>query len=516
MKRFLAIVTALVLLSGCSLFSKDDPASGGDGQASSGGPAGGPPPSDFDGAMASMHEAWVQELIELLPEFDMPDKNETNFNLTGNVNVAGAGVVDFNASSAAKNDMSDSQNMKGDVQINVTAKLTPDASSPFPIMPSGTVSVELMSKVIGQKMFFSLSQFQLDMTEVPSEMIDPIISPFLGKWYGGSFDELEALMTSKGIPADFSQLKKGVSPKEILDIKEPIEKALKEFHIWKLKEAMPTENGMLRFKVELDRDKLEKGMIALMGAMQEIMKEKANLPKEALTQMERDMERAKRDIKNDLKDLSIEGVLSVSEKNSYYYTFAGDITVDDETGKIDVTWLEGERILSITGPDNENVTFEMTESGDEKKFTLEAKGNKILEGEKSPTKFKINAYEDNLSNDLSFSIDLTKNGDAYSGKIAIPEESVNIDVQKLIISKDKFELQTEIEAAGMKVFAGSVTWTMKEVSSVDIADPASSETFKQLFDQIEAAVASAMTTPAPPTPIPVEDLSGTVVAPVGE
>ena len=400
MKKYLALMLATVLMTGCSLFQKEvkksDPPK--------------PVPaasSDFEEVMGQMHDANVDWLLGFIPETEVPVVSEQNFELTGTVTppVPDVEEATFALTSNGKSDMSNENDPKAESTLAFSGEVTGQQT--------GDAEAEIMFKVVNQKIMASLTKLSANM-DGEAFPVELFVAEYMNNWYGVTFDEINQMYNDATGDQSFDIADSFKNPNEYLqDIKNRLGEALGEVHMWKLVEELPEENGMLKYKVELDKDALKAGMIAL-------AKFATSNPDGSVREYEFDQ--AKSEIEGAFsEDFSVEGILSVDKNNVRFFSFEGTATNPrGETAELAMTWLESEMLFTVSAEGETPFKFEKT--GDD--YALEVEGTKVMDGTYDGLVWTADVYDD-YSGDQVGSFEFTKVGEnEYTGSISVPEENV--------------------------------------------------------------------------------------------
>ncbi len=458
MKKFFILLFSVVLFTGCSLFSKEEKKPEKDAPK-----ARAVSSENFDEVMAEMHTANVEWIMYYIPDAEYPQINKTSLSVKANITPPDPTIekITLDVTSNGENDLSKNDDPKGMTTLKASGEMTG--------MTSGNGSLELEFRVVNNKILAILSKIEATVDGQPFP-VEAFVGPYVNIWYGATFDEMNTLMADMtGQEFDMNQSFK--NPNEMLkDLRTRLEKALNEVHMWKLVEALPEENGMLMYKVELDKEKLKTGVLALTEFA-------LTNPDGSLREME--YEQAKSDIEEAFaEEFTLSGVLGVKKDNVRFFTFEGQASDQSNTADISMSWMEDEILVKVTENGTEALVFE--KKGDD--YTLTIEGKKAMEGKYSDDKFTGTAYEiDNGESVFVFDID-KKGGNEYAGTLSFPTAGLEMSIKKLDYSMTSLTLDMSATLSGAPLFDVTLDYKLEETSSVKVEEPESYEPFSTLIE----------------------------------
>lgn len=435
--------------------------------------------SDFEKISEQMQGEFVEWVLSFVPDVNIPDVYTSNFSISGkaNLTVPEAETVDFSLISKGSSDFSEENNPKAENTITLSGEMKGEQN--------GKGTGEFVLKVANKQIIGSLSKAEAFLNGKPFP-VEMFVGPYLQKWYGATFDEIDTLMNQISPEnASFRIAEAFRRPGEMfLDLKKRLREALNEVHIWKLRNVLPEENGMLRFEVELDKDALQKGLIAL--AQFYFTGPDGKVNSEAF-------EQAKTNIENELKNgqYALQGILSVNTSNIWFFEFSGNLVgADGQKGTVKVVKNAEEILVSIdASPDS--VLFKKKDGA----YSFLLNGVNVLSGTygdntltgtlRKELLFSSMYYNNeevpkNSESDVSFSLE-TKGEKEYSAWVNFPDQSLEIYVNDLKYSELAILIDLRAKLDQQDIFSGVVDYKVEKTDTVNISVPEKIESFLNTF-----------------------------------
>jgi|GEM_PF-6937713 len=430
-RKFLLFLVLTLVLTGCSLFQKKVPEK--DAVAATS--------TEFDAVMAQVHSAFVSDIIDAIPQTNIPTKSESNLKITGKILPTATNTVNFTIESDGKSDYTDPKNLVGEATI----KLFGDSSdtsggAAAPMKAKG--SAELLLKMLKQKIFFSLAKAEAYQND-QALPVALIIGPYLNKWYSADLAELGAVTGSEAESNLMDSLQG--NPNEIFkNYKIRLQPTLEKVHIWKLKNTLPEENGMLRYEVDFDREAFKAGLVALAEFM-------ATNPDGSIRQAELDAMKANIDQSFTEEDLSFTGILAIEKANVRNFSF---------TGK------------SVNTEDQAELSFSNTSTKFELQVTSAVAG--------SMTAGSTDAVAAKTPQTVHLTVEKTGNQE-YEISVTLPEEKLSILLHKFTYSDRAASFSAEVLADNETKFTADFNYEAQETSEVKVEEPQGAEPFQNLL-----------------------------------
>ncbi|MCT4592283.1 MAG: hypothetical protein N4A36_02785 [Candidatus Gracilibacteria bacterium] len=474
-KKITTMILSMFLLAGCSFFGdKNDITPVKEGEK--------PQAENYDQLMAKLEYKIIKDLVKNLPEYEMPEKYESDFNMEGTVAVPGAGSGNFTLSAKGKADLS--EGIKGESEMELSVNT--DAGGQDIV-----ANAKLGIKNMGQELYFSLVDFSMDNPEL-AQMVDMFVSPYKGVWYGGDLRALEDMIKAQtGEDIDLTTaFKKYEFKADQFNLKKSFRKYLQELKIMKMVEGIEVKDNMASFKVELDKEGLKSSVKMLIDELNKMSN--YTIPSTELNRIKSDIDLGIDNIEK------LEGVISIDQKDVKNFTFDGELKVkgNDEIITIKAENSEEKTVVQASAKDGDptqGVLFEIVKNGDMKNFTLSNadKSEIVAQGKYSDDIFEMKIMLNGPSDDTAM-FSFKKESNIYKGTIEIPSEEVKINIDQLAMSKNSFLLELNVTIAGVEVFSGKATSTVKEVLEVSIEKPENPTSFEELFQQIANVVMGGM------------------------
>jgi hypothetical protein len=458
MKKLLVSISVFAL-AGCSFFGGKKVLS--DGEV--------PTAENFATATEDLQKKLTEKISKLIPVFRVPPKSETDFNLTGNFVAPGLGEISARVESSGKLDASDPSNLKSDGSFVATGKISPSEDSGE--IPAGEVFVKVLSKMIGDEVFYQIPTFELKIPQVSSEIVDALSAPFLKKWFGGKLSDFENVLRENDLPVgNLNGWAKNFAG-DFLQIREPLTEVLAASEIWKMQNPLPTANGKLQFEVAADPEKLSASAQNLTAFLERFATEKLALPPENLTEMKTGLSV----LQNSLTNLPLVGTLQIGQTDALDFSFSGKV------GENPLEIIFNESATKISGgPAGAQFQFSAVKKDGATQFTLKVGGAEVARGSKSSDNFSLEVLDNGEKN---FAIDLQKNGDGFSGTAKFA--AVKIQIENLQFSSEpngEFNFQLKVAGGGSDA---EMNFSATEISEVQISRPEAVETFANLAEKIK-------------------------------
>lgn len=450
-KKLFAISASVILLAGCSLFGGKSVKDGAKATE-----------ADFAYITGEMNQKWAEKLTSFLPEFDIPEESKTSLDASVAIDAEEVGQVNISLNVEGQTSMKENAS---DSIISMKGEITSDTQN-------GSANITLDMRTVKDKLFLSLLEGQVDLVgqDAVKSMFDQVLTSYVGQWYGGTASDLEELLGSGVEIQDFNY-----GSMENFDIKNKLKTALNDVEMWKFKEGLETKDGMLTFKVELDKNGLKTG---LMGIVKAMMVNSEGMQAE-MDQMEKDIEQTLAEID------SAEGVLAISQENPEYFTFQGTITVNGTKGDLEINWLKDKKNL-IAGDqgakDSEKILVEI--NGD--KFTISSadKSETILSGVSNDKELNFLFTPNSFNTEEGLKADLSKNNGTISGTIEVIGEDLMININKLKYSTNNLDVDFDVQEGGKTIVNATMTSKTEKADNVNITEPEAYKSFSDLMSEI--------------------------------
>lgn len=450
MKRILASIACVALFSAC----------GGDKEASE---VTTPenPAETYSQVMQENADIWSKTLKEMIPAIESPEKSESQLlaQFQASIEELG-GELDVTVETKGKADMSDPKNPRMTSAFSLAGKMT----GAF----AGEVKADLEMVIADAMVFARLKDLEMNIPQfATSEIMAPII-PLLGKWYGDSFATINEAMGGEFDLQDMF-MKSVEGAEKIRDEMIDIFTSHTELAFV---EMQGVENGEYVFAVKVDNEVLKEKMIRFVEVS-------TPLSEEDRAQMEAE-------IAEELKETNISGTIRINPNTPKYFvldlkntdtageetTFTTNVQEDIKT----ITILTGTEYVTLAIEHNEgNHAFSLSggEGMDEKET--------LVSGAMSDDTIDMKFFDEMGTEQGTLS--LTRSGKEWSGKIVFAEEDMVMNIETLAFDETSLEIVFALTEGETKLGNGSINYTLKEVSQVDLEAPTQYEPYGTLMEQ---------------------------------
>ena len=143
----------------------------------------------------SLAQANLDYSVELLnknfPSKEVFEKGEKTFSINAqDLSLEGTpaqtGKLSFDISTKIVGDFSDTNAVQASKIIDVTASLQE-------AIVAGDITSQVEVRIVDNALFASLQSLTLNSAMIPKEQVEALAGPFIGKWFGNTFEELNAL-----------------------------------------------------------------------------------------------------------------------------------------------------------------------------------------------------------------------------------------------------------------------------------------------------------------------------------
>lgn len=336
------------------------------------------------------------------------------------------------------------------------------------------------------------------------------------RWYGIAFDALdktlatEAKQSGSPPPPPIDQIlanafRDRVSPEALLKLSNAV-------HVWKGIELLPSENGLVRIRVESDKQKVQDGVRAFLQYVQEASGPSWQTQLKNNPALQRQIDALQGDDPEFMKTMgTVKGVLSADAGSYEFMGFDGDISDASGSvkGRVTVTRTkDGDAGLSITDTaSKDTVTF--AKKGDKVTGTFD--GKTTLEGTVSASHVDLTALDPKTGKaTLAVVFDFRKlSAHAFtitSGTITVPSEKAVIHLKELSASlTDSRVLTCKVDAsldlAGTQLITIVADTKREPISALKVEKPAFQPMENLYQDLLHGLIGSADAGGAPGSPL---------------
>lgn len=416
-------------------------------------------PELFAEAYGQNRQAMQKAFEEAFAKLEYYEKMTGTASLEGKIDIPAVTTGSFNLTMDSKVDYSNQDNPK----TEINAKVTGEAALPDGTQFDGHASFDF---IVDNGIFINLDEITLNTPDVPSSEFDALFAPFLGNWYGETYDSL-AEITGQDINLSSIFMTPEKIKEELL--------ATIDTKLFAYQEGLPAKDGFQMFKVKVDLDALEEAMINLMSMQSNPQQEMMISQFKELFYFKETFAETKKTFNN------IEGELGFAE-NPKYFKFDGVASAEDGSVNISFAYLENESYLVLSPSEaqgSEAFVLNCKKDGDiitTEIYLDKEKSNKVFEAKKTDTSFVATAY---FMGAEQGNINLAKEGETWKGTINAAGNTVNIDA--LSYGKNSFELAISMA----DVFSISMKSSGQEDKSVSITAPETYENIEAMMNTME-------------------------------
>ncbi|OGJ63163.1 hypothetical protein A3C52_03955 [Candidatus Peribacteria bacterium RIFCSPHIGHO2_02_FULL_51_15] len=476
MKRYSLLLVSLFLIAGCGKPSPDK-------------------------ILQKMNQATLKNYDQNLSLVEIPEMASTSLVMTlTNESVAKKFEAKGNLVLKVNNEYDVSDNRNPLIATALDLKVVVDATAGFfaggPAVKSGpktqsSADLAIGLKSAGRKIFFNLAKLEVS---VPGALPVPFALPpnLQSKWYGATFDEINTELkqnsdTGSVVPTVEQLLTKALAGGGI--DKKPLRKFISRMHIWKGIETLPEENGVLRVKVESDKNAIAEDI----AAMTDYMMETANISWEQF-QNSSGLNRQKYfgTIKTDIEknEGSIRGILSADKDTYVFRGFTGEIFSNSgaKLGDVNIQISKNQDMLvEFTGATNGKKAV-FTKTGAD--YSLIVDGIKLVAGTVSDKRFTMTAWDQKQNIVLTADLPIEK---VAKDEISIKNGEIFIQPLNLKLKIDRYFTKFEnsfkdfsfnIDLIGLfedaPVFTAKIEAGRKEQKKVEVIPPPAFSPFSEL------------------------------------
>ncbi len=461
-----------------------------------------------------MHERIVARVTEQTEKYANPLKSETSTDVTVETQpIANIFPGSLNAKLKAKQaaDLTDAKKIKFDASADLDLTASAPAEMfglPGQAMQQASAALVANVRSVNAKMFVNIAEVVVKQPGKSEVKLDAKVA---SAWYMATFEEINELLAENsedGTPAITVEqiLERSVS--QYSNSAADIQDLTKKVRFWNAMELLPEEKGMLRVRVETDKQKLAASLEAIMDYIV-----KQNDPAGVNAEMTAQMEQAKADMRADIEKMgSLNGVVWIDKDTFDPRGFVGQLAETDGTVTMDIDMLmekNGDAHVTLKNPADPSENLDFQKKGDA--FTLVAEGEKVAEGTITAKKFTMTVYNqpalmgEGMEMDpemappagtppptlLSMDFDIqkaTEDALEMTGKIMIPAGASEITVDKFSLVFGNSYKNMKLDMAVRATFLGSPAVSMKvvserkEVSDVKVDEPSVAKPFEAMME----------------------------------
>ncbi len=430
----------------------------------------------------------VETMKEYIPSKEVFEKGEKTFSIDGNVSLEGTpaqvGNVSFEIKGDSKGDYSDTENAKALQTLSFNGEISG-------AVVSGKANGSLEMRIVDNALFASLTSLVIESPSVPQAQIDAMVGPFIGKWFGNTFEEINALQAEDPSKTDIQKMLAG-TPMGVLmwEVIEDEQKNMKDYVTFvSFKEE---KNGIFYFEVSYKAEKIKEltqKFLASFGAPQELSEE-----------MEKSLEK--------LSEKTFVIGYSASDE-SYVSTVSPAISQENQeiiAGKENtMTYSNDEISLEIWMTEKDSMIFFAKDGKFSTTYTDENEAKEIIKGAYSDAKFtfEMDATEPTFDDEeevekQTINGSFAKSGNAWAGEITnTADSSIVVKISNAAYSKEKASLtvnvEKTVEGADKPFVWGPINFnaTIGEISEVSVEKPENFSPFQDIETLLNPAAPQA-------------------------
>jgi len=470
MKKFSAVVFTILFFSGC-FFSAEKTLQNGDA----------PSAEDFDKLVSQSREELSAAFLAKVPTLKLPKISETKF--VGNLNFAAPALLEFalNLTSEGKSDFSDAK-ISAEGRTNFTVEIKKQAGENL-VVPPGKIAGKILSKVFGDEVFYQLSNLQIEIEGAQNDVATAIVSPFVGKWFGGKLENLERIFNENGVPVEnLEKIYQNLSNEDLLQIRAPLAQILEKSAVLKMESAEIVTENIANFKVSLDREKMQILLDEIFSIYERKLAQQ-NFDENLKTEIENNFAAQKTAVEKYFDEVSFDGNLAITVQNPSEFTLAGKIKNTEREIDLNLKNSATRFSFEISGENKVALTLDKKDGGD---FSFATKLNemKLAKCFLENGKFNFEILRDGVEKLIA--IDLQKyDKDFFAGEIKFSADSnlPKLQIEKLKIAESEKILTAKIDSQNLTA-ALNLQFLTEEISPFKVLKPDSFESFETLVTEV--------------------------------
>ena len=477
-KLLLSLLAGTILFSGCS-FSKEETS-----ESSKTSPA------QVEEKKEAMKEMTPEEkyymlaqanldysvdiMKENIPSKEAFEKGEKTLSVDGTVNLAGTpaqvGTVDFNISTTATGDYSDTNTTKLAQTIDFSGKISE-------AMVTGDAKGSLELRVVDNSLFASLTSLEVNSPMVPKEQVEMMVGMFAEKWFGNTFEELNELQQGAQ-KIDLQKFIAGTPMGVVMwDMIEDEQKNLKDY--MEFVSFVEEKDGVMYFQAKQKTEKSAQMISAFTDAF--------GLPAKAQEEMIKSLEAQNNQIITVGYKASDETFITIQSPAIDQKTKE---TIEGKTNTI--TFSDSELSAEINSSKGDVIRIQAKDG----KFSIggdstEKKDFTVVTGTYSDTAFTFEATDPNDSSQNTEEVEantqkkvigkFSKTGNAWAGEITYTNNpALIVKISNASYSKEEITLSLEVAMGEFTYGPINFKTTIKAIDSVSVDKPEEALPFSAL------------------------------------
>jgi len=409
----------------------------------------------------------IDIMKENIPSKEVFEKGEKTLSVDGTVNLAGtpaqSGTVDFTISTTATGDYSDTNNTKLAQTIDFSGKISE-------AMVTGDAKGSLELRVVDNSLFASLTSLEVNSPMVPKEQVEMMVGMFAGKWFGNTFEELNALQQG----AQKINLQKFIAgtPMGVImwEMIEDEQKNLKDY--MEFVSFVEEKDGVMYFEVKQKTEKSTQMISVFTNAF--------GLPAEAQAKIQKNMEA------QNGQTITVGYKASDATFITVKSPAINPNTKKEIEGKTNtLTFSDSEFSAEINSSKDDVIRIQAKDG----KFSIggdskEKKDFTVVTGTYSDTAFTFEATNpDQAKEETQKKImgTFAKTGNAWAGEITNTiNPALVVKISNASYSKEKITLSLEVAMGEFTYGPINFKTTIKAVDSVSVEAPENAQPFEAL------------------------------------
>ena len=451
-----------MLLAGCSLF-------GGDKSDTDNGMTSTDPKERFEELSSANRNALADRALEEMGNMVAYTKRKTNLMISGSalIEMIG-GNLNFSLKSSSEIDNSTPEMpiMKSD--LDISANLDSPVSS-----GEGSASLSVMAKE--NILLASLQKFTLTIPDAPSDQITEKITPLLGKWYGGTPEELTQLLGN-----EFSTKILLGSSRSPGEVQQKIVEIIRNTKLFVFSgESNLGKEGLTSYEVTVDTNAFQEMIVQIM---------------EATDASQESIENTKADMSSEFSGINITGIIGFSPSDPFTISFEGKIEAPENAEKnanITVFISENETQLRMESAKGEMGNVIVQKQEGKKTFTISEKNTgdekekTILNGTVTEDTFELSLLNPEEENTEVAHLSLKKSEGKWSGALTNEQEpDIVFLINEFSFTRESILLDFELKKGESVLTKANISYDTKEIDSVDVTLPSEYGPFSELVQSV--------------------------------
>ncbi len=454
-----------------------------------------------DNELQKMHDAMVSKAMENARFIEKPEKSKTTMNVSVHAEPIKnllTSPADLTVDLVANSDMSSEKNPLVDLALKVVYGSTPKVRS---VEGPTEVAVNLALRIVSRTLSFNISKADYAGSAVPQPFSIP--AEMATRWYGITFDEANKALAEQakqsGQPVTTIEETIAQSMGGAKVTPAALKKLWSNMHLWKGVELLPETDGLVRIRVESDKEKIKESVRSFVQYVKE-----ASGPS-----WERQMQNPA--FAGQIQELigpnpeylkkvgAAKGIISADKATYEFRGFDGDFYSESGAlvGHLTVAFQNGANfsVTMIESETKEELSFVMKNS----EFVMTLNDKKIATGKITATRVDITVMsEDTGKTEAVIGFDVKEASKTRfsleNGVIDIPADKVSVSVPTFLVELSGAKLDTLkvlVSAAyktnGVPSLKADLSILREPLTSVSVEKPVFVP-----FDQLQTDVMSSL------------------------